>query len=173
MMQSFLSKGVAACQKGFERVTNEAKASLEEKKLLEDENCKLREENKRLKNQSRQLNDQVQSLTEQSTKQRTTINALKQELERSMQCYEECRTELKDMVTHYNVQEVQIQANANHIAELKRLKGELEDTLEKNEAYCHQWGNIWPRPIVASSSASVLKPKSLRLQITLGASSNS
>jgi hypothetical protein len=23
---------------------------------------------------------------------------------------------------------------------LKRLKGELEDTLEKNEAYCHQWG---------------------------------
>jgi hypothetical protein len=26
------------------------------------------------------------------------------------------------------------------IAELKKLKGELEDTLEKNEAYCHQWG---------------------------------
>jgi hypothetical protein len=23
---------------------------------------------------------------------------------------------------------------------LKKVKGELEDTLEKNEAYCHQWG---------------------------------
>jgi hypothetical protein len=56
MMQSFLSKGIAACHKGFERVANEAKASLEEKKLLEGENRKLREENKRLKNQSRQLN---------------------------------------------------------------------------------------------------------------------
>jgi hypothetical protein len=44
------------------------------------------------------------------------------------------------MVTQYNVQEVQIQANANLIAELKILKGELEDTLEKNKAYCHQWG---------------------------------
>jgi hypothetical protein len=50
MMQSFLSKGVAACHKVFERVANEAKASLEEKKLLEEENCKLREENERLKN---------------------------------------------------------------------------------------------------------------------------
>jgi cell shape-determining protein MreC len=49
MMQSFLSKGVAACQKGFERVANEAKASLEEKKLLEEENHKLHEENERLK----------------------------------------------------------------------------------------------------------------------------
>jgi hypothetical protein len=44
------------------------------------------------------------------------------------------------MVTHYNAQEVQIQANANLIAELNRLKGDLEGTLEKNEAYCHQWG---------------------------------
>jgi hypothetical protein len=58
MMQSFLSKGVAACQKGFERVANEAKASLEEKRLLENENCKLWEENERLKDQSRQLKDQ-------------------------------------------------------------------------------------------------------------------
>jgi hypothetical protein len=32
-----------------------------------------------------------------------------------------------------------LEANANLIAELKRVKGELEDTLEKNEAYCHQW----------------------------------
>jgi hypothetical protein len=44
------------------------------------------------------------------------------------------------MVTQYDAQEVQIQANANLIAELKRFKGEVEDTLEKNEAYCHQWG---------------------------------
>jgi hypothetical protein len=58
MMQSFLSKGVAACQKGFERVANEAKASLEEKRLLENENCKLWEENERLKDKSRQLKDQ-------------------------------------------------------------------------------------------------------------------
>jgi hypothetical protein len=41
MMRSFLSKGVVACQKGFERVTNEAKASLEEKKLLENENRRM------------------------------------------------------------------------------------------------------------------------------------
>jgi hypothetical protein len=38
MMRSFLSKGVAACQRGFEKVAEEAKASLEERKLLEDEN---------------------------------------------------------------------------------------------------------------------------------------
>jgi hypothetical protein len=57
-----------------------------------------------------------------------------------MQCYEECRTELKDMVTQYDAQEIQIQANNNLIAEMKKVKGELEDTLEKNEAYCHQWG---------------------------------
>jgi hypothetical protein len=49
MMQSFLSKGVAARQKGFKRVANEAKMSLEEKRLLEDENHKQREENERLK----------------------------------------------------------------------------------------------------------------------------
>jgi hypothetical protein len=38
LMCSFLSKGVAVCQRGFERVADEAKASLEEKKLLESEN---------------------------------------------------------------------------------------------------------------------------------------
>jgi hypothetical protein len=78
-------------------------------------------------------------LTEQSTKQQIAIDALKQ-FERSLQCYEECHTELKDMVTQYNAQEVQIQGNDNLIVELKRLKGEVEDTLEKNEAYSHQWG---------------------------------
>jgi DNA repair exonuclease SbcCD ATPase subunit len=79
-------------------------------------------------------------LKDQSTKQQTAIDALKQELEKSLQCYEECRTELKDMVTLYDAQQIQLEANANLIAELKRLKGELEDTLEKNETYCHQWG---------------------------------
>jgi cell shape-determining protein MreC len=49
MMLSFLSKGVAACQKGFEKVADEAKASLEERKLLENENRRLREENEKLK----------------------------------------------------------------------------------------------------------------------------
>jgi uncharacterized phage infection (PIP) family protein YhgE len=115
MMQYFLSKGVAACQKGFERVADEVKASLEEKKLLENENRKLREENERLKEQSRQLKDQ-------STKQQTAIDALKQELEKILQCYEECRTELKDMVTQYNAQQIQLEANVNLIAKLKRLR---------------------------------------------------
>jgi peptidoglycan hydrolase CwlO-like protein len=114
--------------------------SLTEKNLLEEENRKLREENEKLKNQSHQLGNQVQSLTDQCTKQKTAIDALKQDLEKSLQCYEECRTELKDMVTQYDAQEIQIQANNNLIAELKKVKGGLEDTLEKNEAYCHQWG---------------------------------
>jgi hypothetical protein len=48
-MRSFLSKGVAACQRGFEKAAEEAKASLEERKLLEDENRGLREENEKLK----------------------------------------------------------------------------------------------------------------------------
>jgi hypothetical protein len=79
-------------------------------------------------------------LTDRGVKQQTAIDALKQELEKSLQCYEECHTELKDMVTQYDAQQIQIEANNNLIAELKRLKGELEDTLEKNETYCHQWG---------------------------------
>jgi tRNA C32,U32 (ribose-2'-O)-methylase TrmJ len=35
---------------------------------------------------------------------------------------------------------VQIETRDNLTAKLERVKGELEDTLEKNEAYCHQWG---------------------------------
>jgi chaperonin cofactor prefoldin len=57
----------------------------------------LWEENERLKNQSRHLKDQ-------SAKQQTAIDALKKELKKSLQCYEECRAELKDMVTQYNAQ---------------------------------------------------------------------
>jgi hypothetical protein len=44
------------------------------------------------------------------------------------------------MVTQYDAQQILLEANANLITELKKVKGELEDTLEKNEAYCHQWG---------------------------------
>jgi chromosome segregation ATPase len=135
LMQSFLSKGVTACQKGFEWIAGEAKASLEEKRLLEEENRKLREENERLKNQSRQLGNRVQTLTDQGTKQQAAIDALKQELEKSLQCYEECRTELKDMVTQYSVQQVQIEANNNLIAELKRLKGECDNPPRKIPYY--------------------------------------
>jgi peptidoglycan hydrolase CwlO-like protein len=133
MMRSFLSKGVATYRKGFEKAAEETKSSLEERRLLENENRRLREENEKLKKQSRQLADQ-------SSKQRTAIDALKRELESSLKCYEECRTELKDMVTQHDAQQVLLEANANLIAELKKVKGELEDTLEKNEAYCHQWG---------------------------------
>jgi hypothetical protein len=67
------------------------------------------------------------------------MNALK-ELGLSLKFYEECRAELKDMVTQYDAQNILLEANANLIAELKKVKGELEDTLEKNDAYCHQWG---------------------------------
>jgi hypothetical protein len=51
-MQSFLSKGINAGQKGSEQIANEAKVSREEKILLEEENSKLRAENERPKNHS-------------------------------------------------------------------------------------------------------------------------
>jgi hypothetical protein len=54
------------------------------------------------------------------------------------------------MVTQYDAQEIQIQANNNLIAELKKVKGELEDTLEKTRLIVISGGHIWPRPIVAS-----------------------
>jgi predicted nuclease with TOPRIM domain len=79
-------------------------------------------------------------LTGQCSKQKAAIDALKQELEKSLQCYEECQIELKDMGTQYDAQEIQIQALNNLVTELKKVKDELEDTLEKNETYCHQWG---------------------------------
>jgi chromosome segregation ATPase len=129
---AYLSKGVVACQKGFERAAAEAKTSLEKQKLLEDENRHLKEENEKLKQESRLLADQ-------RAKQQDAMDALKRELELSLKCYEECRTELKDMVTQYDAQNILLEANANLIAELKKVKGELEDILEKNESYCHQW----------------------------------
>jgi preprotein translocase subunit SecA len=80
MMRSFLSKGVAACQKGFEKAAEETKSSLEARRLLENENRRLREETEKLKKQSRQLADQ-------SSKQRDAIDALKRELESNLKCY--------------------------------------------------------------------------------------
>jgi 3-phosphoglycerate kinase len=69
-MRAFLSKGVVACQKGYERAAAEAKTSFEERKLLENENRRLREENQKLKQESRQLADQ-------HAKQQDAMDALK------------------------------------------------------------------------------------------------
>jgi chromosome segregation ATPase len=133
IVRAYLSRGIVACQMGFERATAESKTSLERLKLLEDENRRLKEENEKLKQESRLQADQ-------RVKQQEAMDALKKELELSVQCYEGCRAELKDMVTQYDAQNILLEANANLITELKKVKGELEDTLEKNEAYCHQWG---------------------------------
>jgi hypothetical protein len=133
VVRAYLSRGIVACQKGFEKATSEAKTSLDKQKLLEDENRRLKEENEKLKHDAcEQANHRA--------KQQEALDALKKELELSVKCYEECRQELKDMVVQYDAQNILLEANANLIAELKKVKGELEDTLEKNEAYCHQWG---------------------------------
>jgi hypothetical protein len=58
IVRAYLSKGVVACQKGFERAAAEAMTSLEKQKLLEDENRRSREENEKLKQESRLLADQ-------------------------------------------------------------------------------------------------------------------
>jgi hypothetical protein len=57
-----------------------------------------------------------------------------------MKCYEECRVEFHDLVVQYDAQQIQIQSRDNMIVELKKVKGELEETLEKNETFCHHWG---------------------------------
>jgi hypothetical protein len=132
-VRAYLSRGIVACQKGFERAAAEASTSLDRQKFVEDENRRLKEENEKLKQESRLQADQ-------RAKQQEALNALKKELELSLKCYEECHKELKDMVMQYDAQNILLEANANLIAELKKVKGELEDTLEKNEAYFHQWG---------------------------------
>jgi DNA-directed RNA polymerase alpha subunit len=67
------------------------------------------------------------------------MDTLKQVLEKSMKFYEEFRVELRDLVVLCDAQQVQIQSRDNLIAELKRVKGELEETLDKNETNFHQW----------------------------------
>jgi hypothetical protein len=135
IVRAYLSRGIVACQKGFERAAAEARTSLDRQKFLEDENRCLKEENEKLKEESRLQADQ-------RAKQQEAMNSLKKELELSLKCYEECRKELKDMVTQYDAQNILLEANANLIAELKKVKGELEDTLEKNEAYAINGGHI-------------------------------
>jgi hypothetical protein len=46
-VRTYLSRGIVACQKGFERAVAEARTSLEKQKLLEDKNRRLKEENER------------------------------------------------------------------------------------------------------------------------------
>jgi hypothetical protein len=90
------------------------------------------------------------------------MDALKKELESSLKCYEECRTELKDMVTQYDAQKIILEANANLIAELKRVKGELEDTLEKKRSLLPSMGGIFSDGV--SSCTKELWCRSLGLQ---------
>jgi hypothetical protein len=44
IVRAYLSRGIVACQKGFERATAEARTSLDRQKFLEDENQRLKEE---------------------------------------------------------------------------------------------------------------------------------
>jgi hypothetical protein len=92
IVRAYLSRGIVACQKGFERAAAEARTSLDKQKFLEDENQRLKEENERLKQESRLQADQ-------RAKQQEAMNVLKKEMELSLKCYEECCKELKDMVT--------------------------------------------------------------------------
>jgi chromosome segregation ATPase len=128
----------------------------------------LREENEKLKNQSRQLASQVQTLTGQCTNQKMMMDALKQELETSVKCYEECRVELHDLVIQYDAQELQIQTRANLIAELKKVKGELEESLEKMRLTIISGEHIWRLPIVTCLNASVSKLKNTKSLTILG-----
>jgi hypothetical protein len=118
IVRAYLSRGIVACQKGSEKASAEAKTSLDKQNFLEDENRRLREENEKLKRESRLQVDQ-------RAKQQEALDALKKELELSLKCYEECRKELKDMVTQYDTQNILLEANANLIAELKKVKASL------------------------------------------------
>jgi chromosome segregation ATPase len=163
IVRAYLSRGIVACQKGFERAATEAKTSLDKQKFLEDENRRLKKENEKLKRESGQQADQ-------RAKQQEALDALKKELELSLKFYEERRQELKDMVTQYDTQNILLKANADLIAELKKVKGELEDTLEKNEAYCHQWGAYLATGIVGPWKVLEPKPRTSKLLIIFQAS---
>jgi hypothetical protein len=58
IVRAYLSRGIVACKKGFERATVEARTSLDKQKFLEDENQRLKEENEKLKQESRLQADQ-------------------------------------------------------------------------------------------------------------------
>jgi chromosome segregation ATPase len=65
------------------------------------------------------------------------MDVLKQELEKSLQLYEQCRTELRNTVDQLDASQVQIDTHDAQIDELKKRKAELEKTLEDNESYCY------------------------------------
>jgi citrate lyase gamma subunit len=129
------SIGMIAGRKGYERITNDSR---EEKLRLADENRRLREE--KLKKENQCLSGQDQDLTVQCSKQKTAMDALKQELEKSLQFYEQFRTELHDTVDQLDASQIQIDTRDALIDELKKRKVDLEKTLEGNESCCHQWG---------------------------------
>jgi cell division protein FtsB len=133
-MQSFLSKGMIVGRKGYERVMNDSR---EEKLRLADENRRLREENEKLKKENQRFSGQSQDLTVQCSKQKTAMDVLKQESEKSLQLYEQCRTELRNTVDQLDASQVQIDTRDALIDELKKRKAELEKTLEDNESYCY------------------------------------
>jgi hypothetical protein len=165
IVRAYLSRGVVACQKGFEKAAAEAKTSLEKQKFLEDENRRLKEENEKLKRDACvQANQRV--------KQQEALDALKKELELSLKCYGECRQELKDMVTQYDAKNILLDANADLIAELKKVKGELEDTLEKMRHIVTNGGHIWRKSIVELWRVLEPKPRTSKLLIIFQASWN-
>jgi hypothetical protein len=61
-------------------------------------------------------------------------------LGKGLQCYKQCRTELRHTVDQHDTSQVQITTRDALIDDLKKNKSELEKTLEDNESYCHQWG---------------------------------
>jgi hypothetical protein len=77
IVRAYLSRGIVACQKGFERAATEDRTSLDKQKFLEEENQRLKEENEKLKRESRLQADQ-------RAKQQEALNALKKELENAM-----------------------------------------------------------------------------------------
>jgi Sec-independent protein translocase protein TatA len=70
IVRAYLSRGIVACWKGFERAAAEARTSLDKQKFLEDENRRLKEENEKLKQESRLQVDQ-------RSKQQEAMNALR------------------------------------------------------------------------------------------------
>jgi hypothetical protein len=90
------------------------------------------------------------------------MNALKKELELSLKCYEECRAELKDMVTQYDAQNILLEANANLIAELKKVKKIL---WRRTKHIAINGVHIWRQSIVGLWK--VLEPKLRTLKLLI------
>jgi hypothetical protein len=74
VVRAYLSRGIVACQKGFERAASEAKTSVDKQKVLEDENRRLREENEKLRRDA-------DGWASQRVKHQEALDALKRELE--------------------------------------------------------------------------------------------